>query len=467
MTDAKWDVVVLGGGPGGYVAAIRAAQLGNSVACIEADRLGGVCGNWGCIPAKALLESAGALSRLPHLEEMGIRVKGVEADLRQAVARSRAIADRASGGVAHLFRKSGIHHVEGRGRITDRGAIMVRDPEGNVSTLTARHLVLATGARPRDLPALPIDHRTVWDSTDAMLAEIAPASLIVLGAGPVGCEFADVFAAFGTGVTLLEQRDRILPLEDQDCSAVVERSFRARGIQVHTGIRIEGAAVADGAVTLRLRRPGDEVFTVEAERALSAVGRAPNVEDIGLDQAGVMLRPDGFIRVDGQMRTSAEGIWAVGDLTGPPLLAHKAFHEGMVCAESIRGMTGKTVDRANIPSCTYCHPEVASVGLTEARAREEGYPIDVGVFPLQASGRALTMGESEGFVKVVRDRRYSAILGVHIVGPHASELIAEATLGRSLESTVEWMAHAIHPHPTLSEAIGEAALAAIGRPLHI
>jgi dihydrolipoamide dehydrogenase len=467
MNGSSSDLLVLGGGPGGYVAALRAAQLGYRVTCVEADRLGGVCGNWGCIPTKALLESAGVLLGLAHLEEFGIRTGEIHADLEQAVARSRGIADRVSDGVAHLFRKHGIRHLAARGRIVGRGELEVADAGGDTHTLEAPRIVIATGARPRDLARLPIDHRIVWDSTDAMLARSAPRSLLVLGAGAVGCEFADIFAAFGSRVFLLEALERILPLEDHDCSAAVRKSFARRGIEIHTGIRLSQTEIGEEGARVGFHTAEGEMRELEVDRVLSAVGRVPNVEEIGIETVGVRLDERGFIAVDRSMRTSAEGFYAVGDVAGPPLLAHKAFHEGIACVESIHGLPRHAIDYANIPNCTYSHPEVASVGLTEEQARARGREVEVGTFPWRANGRALTVGETEGFVKVVRDCRYSEILGTHIVGPHASELIAEAVLARHLEATTEQLASAIHPHPTLSEAVGEAALVALGQPLHL
>jgi dihydrolipoamide dehydrogenase len=300
-----------------------------------------------------------------------------------------------------------------------------------------------------------------------MMAQQPPATLAVVGAGAIGCEFADVYAAFGTKVTIVEALDRVLPLEDRDCSAVVEKSYKKRGMEVYTGARLEKAEIGKHGAKLTVKTAKGETKVIEAERVLSAIGRAPNVEDIGLEKAGVKLTDRGFIQVDAQYRTTAEGVYAIGDVAGPPLLAHKGSHEGIVCVEAIKGDKHAKVDYGNIPNCTYCHPEVASVGLTEEAAREQGYDVQVGVFPWVANGRALTAGETEGFVKVIRDKKYSEVLGAHIVGPHATELIAEFVVGRHLETTVEEMDRAMHPHPTLSESVAEAALVALGHPLNI
>jgi dihydrolipoamide dehydrogenase len=467
LAENNFDIVVVGAGPGGYVAAIKAAQLGYRTACIEDDALGGVCLNWGCIPTKALLESAAMIQHLGHAKEFGVEVGEVKTDLAQAVKRSRQVSEKLVKGIGFLFKKNKITHIPGRGRLVEKGKVEVSDKDGKKQTVAARHIIIATGSRPRDLPFLKIDHEIVWDSTDAMLCKDVPKTLAVVGAGAIGCEFADVYAAFGTEVTIIEALDRILPLEDRDCSAVVEKSYRKRGMEVFTGARLEKADIGKDGAKLTVKTAKGETRTVEAERVLSAIGRAPNVEDIGLEELGVELTDRGFIKVDRRMRTSVEGIYAIGDVAGPPLLAHKGSHEGVACVEGIHGDPHAGIDYANIPNCTYCHPEVASVGLTEEQARESGQEIEVGVFPWSANGRALTAGETEGFVKIVRGKKYSELLGAHIVGPHATELIAEFVVGRHLETTVEEMDRAMHPHPTLSEAVGEAALASLGHALHI
>lgn len=467
MADTSYDIVIIGAGPGGYVAAIRAAQLGYKTACVEEGNLGGVCLNIGCIPTKALLESAAMITHLGHAREFGLTVEGIKTDLAQAVKRSRQVSERLVKGIGFLFKKNKVVHVPGRGRLAGKGKVEVTDKGGKKQTITAKHVIVATGSRPRDLPFLKIDHDRVWDSTDAMMANQAPRSLAVVGAGAIGCEFADVYAAFGTQVTIIEVADRILPLEDRDCSAVVEKSYKKRGMTVLTGTRLEKAEIGKTSVKLTVKTAKGETQTIEAERVLSAIGRAPLTEDIGLDVAGVKLDARGFIQIDRQMRTSAEGVYAIGDVAGPPLLAHKGSHEGVQCVEAIHGDPHAGIDYANIPNCTYCHPEVASVGLTEEQAREAGHDIEVGTFPWSANGRALTAGDTDGFVKVIRDKKYSEVLGAHIVGPHATELIAEFVVGRHLETTAEEMDRAIHPHPTLSEAVAEAALASLGHALHI
>ena len=467
MAENSFDIIVVGAGPGGYVAAIKAAQLGYRTACVEEQFLGGVCLNIGCIPTKALLESAAMIGRLGNAAEFGIEVGELKTDLAQAVKRSRSISDRLAKGVGYLFKKNKVTHVEGRGRLAGKGKVEVTNGEGKKQTLSAKHVIVATGSRPRDLPFLKIDHDRVWDSTDAMMADSPPETLAVVGAGAIGCEFADVYAAFGTRIIIIEALDRILPLEDKDAAAVVEKSFRKRGIEIFTGARLEKADVGQDGVTLTFKTAKGEEQQLKVDRVLSAIGRAANIEDLGLEKAGVKTTDRGFIEVDRQMRTSAEGVYAVGDVAGPPLLAHKGSHEGVACIEAIHGDPHAGIDYENIPNCTYCHPEIASVGLTEEAAREKGLDIEVGTFPWTANGRALTSGETDGFVKVIRDKKYSEVVGAHIVGPHATELIAEFVIGRHLETTVEEMDRAMHPHPTLSEAVAEAALAALGHPLHI
>jgi len=467
LADNSFDIVVVGAGPGGYIAAIKASQLGYKTACVEEQFLGGVCLNIGCIPTKALLESAAMISHLGHAKEFGIEIGEITTNLAQAVKRSRQVSDKLTKGVGFLFKKYKVTHIDGRGRLAGKGAVEVTGKDGKKQTLSAKHIIIATGSRPRDLPFLKIDHGRVWDSTDAMMTETPPATLAVIGAGAIGCEFADVYAAFGTKVTIIEAIDRVLPLEDKDCSAVVEKSYRKRGMEIYTGARLEKADIAEDGVTITFTTSKGEKKEMKVSRVLSAIGRAPNTEDIGLEEAGVELTDRGFIKVDRLMRTNVENVYAIGDVAGPPLLAHKGSHEGVACVEGIHGDPHAGIDYDNIPNCTYCHPEVASVGLTEQQARDKGLDIDVGVFPWSVSGRALTAGDTEGFVKIIRDKKYSEVVGAHIVGPHATELIAEFVLGRHLETTVEEMERAMHPHPTLSEAIADAALAAVGHSLNM
>ena len=463
--ESSFDLIVIGSGPGGYVAAIRAAQLGMNAACVEVDKLGGVCLNIGCIPTKALLSSAFLVNEMKGGEKHGIRAQGLTFDLGPAQERSRGVAEQMNKGIAGLFKKNKVTHVQGYGRVTGMGKVEVA-ANGEKSTLQAAHVILATGSRPKDLPFLKIDEDRVISSTGALMQERAPATLAVVGAGAVGMEFADVFNAYGSDVTVIEALDRVLPLEDRDCAAVVEKAFKKRGIRIFTGAQLEKAEVREKGVRLTFMDGKGELHQLEVEKVLSAVGRVPNTEDLGLEQVGVRTER-GFIVVDVLLRTNVEGIYAIGDCAGHQLLAHKATHEGIACVESIAGQGHGGVDYGNVPNCTYCQPEVASVGLTEEQAKEHGIDFQVGKFPWVGIGKAVAAGHADGFIKVIRDRTYSEILGAHIVGPHATELIAEFVLGRHLESTVEEMERAMHPHPTLSEGVAEAALAALGRPIHI
>ena len=430
------------------MAAIRAAQLGMNVACVETDKLGGVCLNVGCIPTKALLSSAHLVGELQHAEGHGITLDGMTIDLGPAQVRSRAVSDQLNRGVGFLFKKHSVTHVEGYARLTAPGRIEVQAADGSKETVAGT-------------PILKIDGDRIWSSTEALFQTKAPDSLAVVGAGAVGMEFADIYQAFGTKVTVIEALDRVLPLEDKDSSSALARSYKKRGIDVHTSAMLQKTEVGDSGVRLTVKDKKGEEKVFEVEYVLSAVGRTPNSEDVGLDAVGAKLTEQGFVAVDDRLRTNVEGIYSVGDCAGPPMLAHKASHEGIVAVEHMAGEDHGGVDYGNIPNCTYCHPEVASVGLTEAQEKEAGYEIEVGKFPWQGNGRALAAGDTEGFVKVIRGKEYSEILGAHIVGAQATELIAEFVIGRHLESTAEEMEKAMHPH------VAEGALASLGRPIHI
>ena len=468
MADTNtFDLIVIGSGPGGYVAAIRAAQLGMNVACVETEELGGVCLNIGCIPTKALLSSALLANEMKDGEKHGIIAKDVTFDLRPAQERSRRVVDQMTRGIAGLFKKNKVTHLKGFGRLAGKGKVEVEEEGGSKSVYNASHVLIATGSRPRDLPVLKIDEDRIWSSTGALMQTEAPGSLFIVGAGAIGMEFADVYESYGSKVTIVEALDRILPLEDAEVSKFMERTYKKRGMDIHVGARFEKAEIKDDGVTVTFTTAKGETQTMDVDRVLSAVGRVPNSENIGLDTVGVATDDRGFISVDETLRTNVEGVYAIGDVAGHQLLAHKASHEGIVCVEHIAGQGHHTVDYGNVPNCTYCHPEVASVGLTEEQAKELGHDIEVGKFPWVGIGRAVAAGHTDGFVKIIRDKKYSEILGAHIVGAHATELIAEFVVGRHLESTVEEMERAIHPHPTLSEGVSEGALAALGRPIHI
>jgi dihydrolipoamide dehydrogenase len=464
-----FDVIFLGGGPGGYVGAIRAAQLGLRVAVVEKDKPGGVCVNIGCIPTKALLHSAYVANLLRHAKDLGITVGETKADYGVAMKRSRRIAEQNAKGVEFLLNKNKIELVKGFGRLLPGTKVSVSRPGGATTELeAAKAVVIGTGSRPKGLPhiGLEIDKSAVISSDEALLLDAAPASMAVVGAGAVGCEFADVFNAFGTEVTLLEVLPRVLPAEDAEMSAVVAKAFKQRGIAVQADARIENAEVGKGGVKLGFTASG-QARTITVAKVLVAAGRAPLALGIGLEEAGVKLDGRGFIEVDGAMRTTAPGVYAVGDVAGPPLLAHKGSREGIVAAEDIAGRNPRPIDYTNVPGATYCHPEVASVGLTEEQCRAQQLDYVVGRFPFSASGRARTSGETDGLVKIIRGKQYGEILGAHVVGAHATELIHELAVARANEYTVEEIELAIHAHPTLAEALGEAALDAMGRVIHL
>jgi dihydrolipoamide dehydrogenase len=461
MAASKFDVVIVGTGPGGYVAAIRAAQLGLSVAAVEDDRPGGVCLNWGCIPTKALLRNAEVVHLFEQAETFGVTVQGMKADYAAAVQRSRGVADRMAKGVEFLFRKNKITLFLGTGTLKAKNLVEVRGKDGTQTLEAGRAVILATGSEPRSLPGVTIDEKTVISSNGAVRNEAKPKSIVVIGAGAVGVEFADIYRAYGVEVTLLEALPRIVPMEDEEVSTQLTRSLSRRGIALKTGVKV--SAVKPGRAGVVVETDGGKI---EAEQVLMAVGRGARTKGVGLEALGVAL-DRGFVKVGPTMETSVKGLYAIGDMAGPPLLAHKAMAEGVVVAEAIAGKSPRPVDYGNVPSCTYCRPQVASIGLTEAKAKESGRALAVGKFPFTACGKAVAMGETEGFVKVVADKSTGEILGVHIIGPEATEIIHEFAVGRTLEATLEEMMHTIHAHPTLSEAALEATLAALGHAIHI
>ncbi|HET7874442.1 MAG TPA: dihydrolipoyl dehydrogenase [Methylomirabilota bacterium] len=465
MATQQFDVVVVGTGPGGYVAAIRCAQLGLTVAAVEDDRPGGVCLNWGCIPTKALLRNAEVVSLLQRAEYFGITLKEWHADYAQAIQRSRRVADKKSKGIEFLFRKNKITLVPGAGRLTGRTAIEVKGKDGTTQTLEGRAVILATGSEPKSLPGVTIDEKAVISSNGAVRNEAKPRSLIIIGAGAVGMEFADVYGAYGVEVTVLEALPRVLPLEDEEVSAQIARLFSRRGMTIRTGVKVKGVTPVKEGVAVEVEADG-KTERLGAEQILMAVGRAARTRGLGLEAQGVLMER-GFVKVGPRMETSAKGIYAIGDMAGNQMLAHKAMAEGVVAAEAIAGRSPQPVDYPNVPSCTYCRPQVASIGFTEAGARVNGREIAVGKFPFTANGKAEALGEIDGFVKVVADKATGEILGVHIVGHEATELIHEFAVGRTLEATLEEIVHTIHAHPTMSEASLEATLAALGQAIHI
>ncbi|MEO8200459.1 MAG: dihydrolipoyl dehydrogenase [Gemmatimonadota bacterium] len=463
---ASFDVIILGGGPAGYVCAIRAAQLGLNTAVVEKDKLGGVCVNIGCIPTKALLQSALIANMVRHqAAEFGITTGEVKTDYGVAMKRSRKVSEQNSKGVEFLMKKHKVTVIKGAGILQPGRKVKVG---ADVHEAT-KGVVIATGSRVKGIPqiGLELNGKTVISSDEALFLEKAPATMAVVGAGAVGTEFTDVFSSFGTKVTLIEALPRILPIEDAESSDTVAKSFKKRGIEVRAGAKVKKATVSADSVVLEVETGGKtETFTVE--KVLMAAGRAVNTENMGFKEAGVELTDRGFVKVNlATLETTAKGIYSIGDVAGPPMLAHKGSREGINVAELIAGHKPHPIKYDNVPSVTYCHPEVASIGMTEDQVKEKKLEYQVGRFPFSANGRARTAGETEGFVKVIRDKKYGEILGAHIVGSHASEMIHELTVARENEYTVEEVDLAIHAHPTLSEAVAEACLDSMGRVIHI
>ena len=465
---ASFDVIFIGGGPAGYVGAIRAAQLGLNTAVVEREGLGGTCVIWGCIPAKALLEAAYIAEKMKKAAEFGVTPGEVKLDFGVAMKRSRAVSTQNSKGVEFLFKKNKITWIKGTAKLTGKNSVSVKTADGKEEKHDAKKaVVISTGSRVKGLPqiGLEVNKKTVITSDEALILEKAPKSIVIVGAGAVGCEFADVFSAFGSQVTLVEVMPNILPVEDADCSKEVERAFKKRKIDVLTGAKISNVKVGKDSVSMTIEA-GGEKKDVKADVVLVAAGRAPNIEDIGLKEQGVQLTDRGFIKINERMETSVKGLYAIGDVAGPPMLAHKGEREGVVVAEVIAGQHPHLFDYTNVPGATYCHPEVASVGLTEQQCKDKKLDYKVGRFNFSANGRARTSGETEGFVKIIRGAKYGEILGAHIVGAHATELIHELILARTNEYTVEEVDLAIHAHPTLSEAIAEASLDSLGKMIH-
>jgi dihydrolipoamide dehydrogenase len=465
MAQPSYDLLVIGGGPGGYTTAIRASQLGMKTALIERDRLGGVCLNWGCIPTKALLKSAEILQSLKKAGEHGITFDNLTVDFGKIVQRSRGISDRVSKGVEFLMKKNSIDWRRGTGRLLGGGNVAFTAEGKAPETIGAKHIVIATGARPRSIPGVEIDRERVITSTEAMTLQRRPESLVVIGAGAIGIEFAYFYNAIGTRVTVVEMLPSILPIEDRELTKELERSLKKQGIEILTGTRVQRVQRSADDVTVAVATP-EEQKELRAEIALVAVGVQGNVEDLGLETAGVKVNGDRIV-VDTDYRTSANGVYAIGDVIGPPWLAHVAAAEGIHCVEAVAGKNPPPVDYQSIPGCTYCKPQVASVGMTEEKAREAGHEVVIGRFPFRPLGKAVAGGENEGLVKLIFDAKYGELLGAHILGGEATEMIAELVLARRLEATGKDLFHAVHAHPTLSEAVMEAAAAAYGEAINI
>ncbi len=466
---ASYDVIFIGGGPAGYVGALRSAQLGLSVAVVEREGLGGTCVLWGCIPAKALLEAASIAEKVKKGADFGVTAGEVKLDYGVAMTRSRGVSNQNSKGVEFLFKKNKITWIRGTGRVTSTNSVTVKLADGKEEKHDAtKAICISTGSRVKGLPqaGLELNKTTVISSDEALVLEKAPKTLAVVGAGAVGCEFADVFAAFGTKVTLVEVAKQLLPLEDDDVGVELAKAFRKRGITLLTSAKISDVKVGKNSVRFSAEVDGKKQ-DVEVEKVLVAAGRAPNIEDIGIKELKVAMTDRGFIKINERMETSVKGVYAIGDVAGPPMLAHKGEREGIVFAEYLAGQKHvHNVNYGNIPNATYCHPEVASIGKTERELKEKSIPYKVGKFPFSANGRARTSGETEGFVKIIADPKYGEILGAHIIGAHATEIIHELAVARENEFTVEEVELAIHAHPTLSEAIAEATLDTMGKMLH-
>ncbi len=462
---STYDLAIIGSGPGGYVAAIRAAQLNLKTVLIERDRLGGVCLNWGCIPTKALLKSAELLEQIKHAQSFGLKVNDVQVDFPAVIKRSRQVADMNSKGVEFLMKKNKIDVQFGSAKLISPTKLVVSNARGESTELEAKNIIIATGGRPRTIPGIEIDGQTILSSKQAMTLSEQPESMIIIGAGAIGVEFAYFYNALGTQITIVEMLDHLLPLEDEEISTILERSFKRKKIRFHTSTMVTGIEKTAQGVKVHIKKEAKEEV-LEAEKVLMAIGVQGNVEGLNLEELGIKTEK-GFIKVNEWYQTNMPNIYAIGDIIGPPLLAHVASHEGIVCVEKIAGLSPHPIDYQNIPACTYCQPQVASLGLTEKEAKEQGYELKIGKFPYTASGKARAIGERDGLVKLIFDARYGELLGAHIIGAEATELIAELGMAKSLETTPTELFSTIHAHPTLSEMIMEAAADAEQRAIHI
>jgi dihydrolipoamide dehydrogenase len=461
-----YDLIVIGSGPGGYVAAIRAAQLGMRTAVVERDELGGVCLNWGCIPTKALLTNARIYEHMKESEKWGITVQDLHYDMKKIIRRSRDVAEGLSRGVSYLMRKNKIEVVPGEARFTGPGLLKVTNRDGAVRELSGKDIIIASGARARPLPGLKVDGETVLTYREALVLKEAPKTMIVIGGGAIGVEFAYFYSTFGTEVTIIEMMSQLLPTEDEEVSAELAKSFKKKGLKILLSSRVTATETGPEGIRVTVEREDSTTQTVTAQTALVAIGVVPNIENLGLAAVGVTPRKNG-IAVDSWFRTDAENLYAIGDVIGPPWLAHVASHEGITCVEKIAGLDPEPLDYRNMPGCTYCQPQVASVGLTERIAKQEGYQVKVGKFPFQVLGKARASQATEGFVKLVFDESHGDLLGAHIIGEEATEMISELLVAKKLETTYLELLKAVHPHPTLSEAVMEAAGMAYGEQIHL
>jgi len=470
---SSYDLIVLGSGPGGYVAAIRAAQLGLKTAIVERENLGGICLNWGCIPTKALLRSAEIFHYMKHASSYGLKAEAISADIEAVVKRSRGVAKQLNQGVTHLMKKNKITVHMGQGKLLGGGKLSVTGEDGKTEELSAKHIIIATGARAREMPKAKADGKRIWTYRHAMTPPEMPTKLLVIGSGAIGIEFASFYNDMGAKVSVVEMLDRVLPVEDADVSAFMQKALAKQGMDLRVSVNVQKIETSDKGVAVEIKAEDGTVTTEEYSHVIVAIGIVPNVENIGLEDAGVEPDKRYHIKVDEMCRTNVEGVWAIGDVTSPPWLAHKASHEGVLVAEAIAAALGNTevhphpMDVRNIPGCTYCHPQVASVGLTEANAKAAGYTVKVGTFPFIGNGKAIALGESEGLIKTVFDAATGELLGAHMAGAEVTELIQGYVVGKTLETTERELIETVFPHPTLSEMMHESVLAAYGRAVHI
>lgn len=465
MTDQTFDLIVIGGGPGGYVAAIRAAQLGMKTAVVEANHLGGICLNWGCIPTKALLRSAEVYHLMQNASSFGLSAKDVSFDIKKVVERSRGVAKQLSGGIGHLLKKNKVTVFDGFGKLAGKGKVSVEKDKKKIADLTAKNIIIATGARARTLPGLEPDGRLIWTYREAMVPDAMPKSLLVVGSGAIGIEFASFYRTLGADVTVVEIMDRILPVEDEEISVMARKSFEKQGMKIMTGAKVAKLDKGKDNVTVHVEAAG-KTEKITVDRVIMAVGIVGNTENIGLETTKIKV-DRGHIVTDEWLATGEPGVYAIGDVTGPPWLAHKASHEGVICVEKIAGIKGvHPMNKGNIPGCTYCHPQVASVGLTEKAAKEKGHTVKVGKFPFIGNGKAIALGEPEGMVKTVFDAKTGELLGAHMIGAEVTEMIQGYVVARTLETTEAELMHTVFPHPTLSEMMHESVLSAYGRAIH-
>lgn len=461
----NYDVAVIGGGPGGYVAAIRAAQLGMKVALIEREHLGGICLNWGCIPTKALLRSSEIYHHLHHLEDFGLSASKPAFDLAKIVARSRNVSAQLTKGIGFLMKKNKITVIDGQAALAGKGKISVSKDGKKIQDVEAKHIILATGARARALPNVEADGKLIWTYKEAMVPTSMPKSLLVIGSGAIGIEFASFYRTMGAEVTVVEMQDRILPVEDEDISAFAKKAFEAQGMKLRLGTTVTAVKKGKDSVTATLKGKDGKEESLTVDRIIVAIGIVGNTENIGLENTKVKVER-GHITTDEFMRTAETGIYAIGDVTGAPWLAHKASHEGVICVEAIAGKHPHAMKKENIPGCTYCHPQVASVGLTERAAKEKGYEVKVGRFSFIGNGKAIALGEPEGIVKTVFDAKTGELLGAHMIGAEVTEMIQGYAIAKSMEASEEDLMHTVFPHPTLSEMMHESVLDAYGKALH-